>query len=246
MGNDKTTEDTKPPPTGNSVAQSKPNKGSKNKRKKFKRKKNVTQVKESSFKGSITDMNGHVFECYGESNSTTQFARTCEELENYVTLKYKYGSDIQNMIKYQQNYVIQEPPEPSDMKNASKKRIWEKKIDQYVERESKYEQNRANLYSVIWAQCSSAMQSKLKSIDAWNDIEMKRNCLKLLLEIKGIAYRFESQGYIYLSLDDAKDEFYAYRQGKNESNSDYLTKFKSMLEVINHYGGYFGNDPALV
>ena len=211
----------------------------------MKRKKNV-QIKVSTFKGSIDDMNGHVFECYGESNSTTQFARTCEELESYVTLKYKYGSDIQYMIKYQENYVIKEPPEPDDMTNASKKRIWEKKIDQFVERESKYEQNRANLYSVIWAQCSSAMQSKLKSIDAWKEIESKRNCLKLILEIKGIAYRFESQGYIYLSLDDAKDEFYAYRQGKNESNSDYLTKFKSMLEVINHYGGYFGNDPALV
>ena len=247
MGNEKQTEDAKPP-TGNSAQNNKSNKGGfKNRRKKMNRKKNIqVKVKTSTFKGSIDDMNGHVFECYGEANSTTQFARTCEELESYATLKYKYGSDIQYMIKYQINYKITEPPEPDDMTNASKKRIWEKKIDQYVERESKYEQNRTNLYSVIWAQCSSAMQSKLKTIDSWEDIEIKRNCLKLLLEIKGIAYKFESQGYIYLSLDDAKDEFYSYRQGKSESNADYLTKFKSMLEVINHYGGYFGNDPALV
>jgi hypothetical protein len=65
-------------------------------------------------------------------------------------------------------------------------------------------------------------------------------------EYKGITYKFETQGYMYLSLDDAKSEFFSYKQGQCKSNSDYLMKFKSMLEVFTHYGGNFGNDPALV
>jgi hypothetical protein len=127
MGNEKQTEDVKPPTNGGSnTSQQKSYKGSRHKRKKTKRKKNIL-TKQSTFKGSIEDMNGHVFECYGESNSSTQFARTCEELESYATLKFKYGSDIQYMVKYLKNYEIEEPPEPTDKKSASKKRIWEKK-----------------------------------------------------------------------------------------------------------------------
>ena len=107
-------------------------------------------------------------------------------------------------------------------------------------------QNKDSLYAIIWAQCSSAMQAKLITIKDYEDIDETLDCLELLLAIKGIAYTFETQGYLYLSLDDAKSEFYAYKQGCHESNSNYLTKFKSILEVITHYGGSFGDDPTLV
>ena len=90
------------------------------------------------------------------------------------------------------------------------------------------------------------MQAKLKTIEDYVIIDETLNCLDLLLAIKGIAYKIKTQVYLYLSLNDAKRKFYAYKQGRYESNSDYLTKFKSMLEVITHYGGSFGDDPALV
>ena len=67
------------------------------------RKKRVTQktvTTQSEFKGSVSGMNGHVFECYGESHTSTQFSRTCEELQSYATMQYKSGSDIQYMIKH--------------------------------------------------------------------------------------------------------------------------------------------------
>ena len=75
------------------------------------------------------------------------------------------------------------------------------------------------------------MQAKLKTINEYPVIDETLNCLDLLLAIKGIAYKFETQGYLYLSLDDAKTNFFAYKQGRHESNSDYLTKFKSMIKL---------------
>ena len=201
---------------------------------------------QTAFKGSIDGMNGHVFECYGESQTSTQFTRTCEELQSYATIHYKHGSDIQYMIKHFDDLVIPEPTDIDKKATATHKRIWEKSVDQYVIRVERYRQNKDSLYAIIWAQCSSAMQAKLKTIEDYEDIDETLDCLELLLAIKGIAYKFETQGYLYLSLDDAKSEFYAYKQGRHENNSDYLTKFKSMLEVITHYGGSFGDDPALV
>jgi hypothetical protein len=201
---------------------------------------------QSTFKGSINDMNGHVFECYRESQTMTQFTRTCKELQSYATIHYKNGSDIQYTIRHFSDIVMTEPNDVSENATATQKRIWEKSVDHYVMRLERYRQNKDSLYAVIWAQCSSAMQAKLKTVEHYEKMDENLDCLELLKAIKGIAYKFETQGYIYLSLDDAKSEFYSYKQGRYESNSDYLTKFKSMLEVITHYGGNFGNDLALV
>jgi hypothetical protein len=78
-------------------------------------------------------MNGHVFECYGESHTSTQFARTCEELQSYATIHYKYGSDIQYMIKHLRDPTLPEPTNIDENNvSATQKRIWEKKVDQYV------------------------------------------------------------------------------------------------------------------
>ena len=34
-----------------------------------------------AFKGSVKEMNGHVFQCYGETSNKNQFNRTIEELD---------------------------------------------------------------------------------------------------------------------------------------------------------------------
>ena len=70
--------------------------------------------------------------------------------------------------------------------------------------------------------------------------------LKLIKKIKGIAYKFESQKNIYLALHNAKCAFYAYKQGADETNANYMSKFKNTIEVIEHYGGTLGEDKALV
>jgi hypothetical protein len=36
------------------------------------------------FKGGIAEMNGHTFQCYGETTERNQYNRTLEELEVYV------------------------------------------------------------------------------------------------------------------------------------------------------------------
>jgi hypothetical protein len=48
---------------------------------KTKQNKSVTP-KESTFKGANSDMNGHTFQCHGESTHASQFTRTCKELQS--------------------------------------------------------------------------------------------------------------------------------------------------------------------
>jgi hypothetical protein len=64
--------------------------------------------------------------------------------------------------------------------------------------------------------------------------------------IKGAAYKFESHKNIYLALDNAKCTFYAYLQAPDETNANFMSKFKNTIEVIKHYGGAIGEDKALL
>ena len=47
-------------------------------------------------------------------------------------------------------------------------------------------------------------------------------------------------------MDDAKALFYTNKQVHDESDADYLTKFKDICQVIEHYGGNLGDDQALI
>ena len=97
-----------------------------------------------------------------------------------------------------------------------------------------YKENKSKLYSVIWGQCSDTMKKKLKALKAYKDLSDDSDSLKLLKEIKGILYWFDTRDNLYSSMHDAKVAFYTNKQGKDESNSDYLSRFKDIYKVVEH------------
>ena len=124
--------------------------------------------------------------------------------------------------------------------------IWEKKVSAYCTRTDYLNSNLKTAYAVIWGQCSEAMKAKLTSLNDFETKNHKSDCIWILKEIKGITYRFEGQRYIYLSLDNARTSYYAYTQGAKDSISSYLEHFRSLVEVLEHYGGAIGEDPGLL
>jgi hypothetical protein len=204
--------------------------------------------KESTFKGTITDMNGHTFQCHGEATHASQFSRTCKELQSYCLKTYKYGNDVAYIIRHFKEFDMKShkpSPAPSDADSIDL-RILEKEVDEYVKRSTIYKQNKKALYMVVWAQCSNAMQVKMKSISTFTKFDEERECLDLLKEIKGVSYKFEAQRYPPLALYEAKSAFFRFQQHKALSNTDYLDKFKALYEVIEHFGGMIGHDPMLI
>jgi hypothetical protein len=115
----------------------------------------------------------------------------------------------------------------------------------FVKRRETHNTNKCALRFVIWNQCSEAMETKLKSIDIFDKMHTDSNSLALLKEIQGIAYKFESQNNIYLALDNGKCAFYAYKQGPDKTNTNYMSKSKNAIAVVKHYGGSIGDDAIL-
>ena len=67
--------------------------------------------------------------------------------------------------------------------------------------------------SVIWGECTEAIQAKIKLDDNYEALDQDSNSLDLN---NSIAYKFESQQNIYLAFDKAKCLFCAYQQAKDK------------------------------
>ena len=51
---------------------------------------------------------------------------------------------------------------------------------------------------------------------------------------------------VSVSLDNARTSYYAYTQGAEDSISSYLEHFRSLVKVLEHYGGAIGEHPGLL
>jgi hypothetical protein len=192
-------------------------------------------------------MNGHVFQCYGEATEKNQYARTVEELEVYIGTHVKRNAtDLKKMVRTMADTELERPTDLSDKCGQTDTAIWKAEVDMYVKQREAYRENKCALFSIIWSQCSKAMQAKIKSASNYETLHDDNDSLLLLAEIKGILYKFESQKNIYVALDMAKSFFYSSRQGQHETNAAYMTRFKDSTAVIEHYGGSIGDDEALV
>ena len=72
------------------------------------------------------------------------------------------------------------------------------------------------------------------------------DCAWVLTAIKGITHQFEGTRYVFLSLDDARTNFYSYKQKKTETLHEYLRHFSSLIEVLEHYGAKVGSDDVFI
>ena len=229
--------------------------GSESKNKRYQKKKKRSQNKKNRnkkkqgpvFKGTISEMNGHVFQCQSERPSGNQFLRSVQELKSYVSIKLsKYPHDIIYILKHMEECIISKPPPPDKNADKTDTRIWEKEVDKFVDRRDYYKQNKSSLYAIIWAQCSLPMQAQLKSLVEYRNIHRSDDCLSLLQSIRAISMKFESHDYMYKAMYVATKKFYNYKQGQYETEAEYMANFKDLSDAIIYYGGSLGEDPVLV
>jgi hypothetical protein len=90
------------------------------------------------------------------------------------------------------------------------------------------------------------MQSKLESLDDYENKKDTCDCIWILKEIQGITHRFEGTRNVFISLDDAWSNYYAYKQSGNQSLHEYLKDYQSLVQVLEHYGAAIGAEGAYI
>eukprot|EP00979_Chaetoceros_neogracilis_P007263 scaffold1521_cov271-Chaetoceros_neogracile.AAC.71 len=91
------------------------------------------------------------------------------------------------------------------------------------------------------------MQSKLQSLDEYAERKTACDCCSWIVkEIKGITHKFEGTRYVFLSINEAKTNFYTNKQKNTEILTEYLECFKALVEVLEYYKASIGEDEAFI
>ena len=218
----------------------------KDKKKKFDRRKRKPK---SGFKGETSELSDNVFETFDESRDAMQYEKSIKALQVYVASKFRNGGDIVWMLKHEEEFNFIPPSAPRitrSNENTVEQDIYKEQVKMFVSRRERYNENKDKLFPLIWGQCSNSMQSKLQAKTGFHEIDQSRNCLQLIKEIKGVIFNFESQEYPVLSLHHASQKYFNTRQGKDESITEYHKRFRTTVEVLEHYGADIWSHPRLI
>ena len=191
----------------------------------------------TNFKGNTVDMNGHVFQLFSESGNEKQFQRTLEVLAEYIKKNCDYSEDVLCLTKYSDQPAVKVLDAPDDAATKIELDMWMIQYKEYLLRVKILTKSLKTLHAVIWGQCSIAMQGKLKSMTGYETADDTTDCVWLLANIKGAAFSFDDEKYLFSSLDDCLKKFMGYRQNEDDDLLAYLASFKVLYEVYEHYGG---------
>jgi hypothetical protein len=105
-------------------------------------------VKQPNFEGKNEDPRGHIYDC-ADARQSDVFVKTTKEISKYVGSKFKYGSDVRLTIKNLEMPVMVEPTNPTAAATMTQLRIWEKRVDEHVKRQTCLLENMKTVYSLV-------------------------------------------------------------------------------------------------
>jgi hypothetical protein len=108
----------------------------------------ITVMREQKFSGKCNSLSGFVYDC-SDGKQSDRFNIVTKEIAGYVGRAYPYGGDIRWTI---QNLELFKEEEPNELVAASfvlKKRMWEKRVDEFIKRENKLMESRSDLIGLI-------------------------------------------------------------------------------------------------
>ena len=151
------------------------------------------------FRGEVSEMHGHVYQTFKESNDKRQFVKTTEALGRYINKTSRYSNDLKCLYTQLKNPTIEQPDDldDKDVKDPRKLLIWSEETKEYRKRLTELENNLRNIYSVIWGQCSLSLQSKIKEHEKFEEKDDNNDCAWLLNQIKNVLFKFDSKQDIF-------------------------------------------------
>ena len=130
--------------------------------------------------------------------------------------------------------------------NTGAIKVWDKRCDQVMKRQTEYEDNKNSLFQLIWGQCSQGLKDEIKALPHYNDMKTGRKCIELLSDLNTIIHYFETTAHLHVAMHTAKKAYSNCHQYQGESNSDYINRFNSTIDIVTKHQGRLGDDEYLV
>ena len=104
---------------------------------------NLPNTSQTRFEGRCNDLKGFIYDC-ADVRQADQYARTTKEIGEYIGRTFKFGMDARLSIENMEAVTIEVPSDPPTEASRTEIRIWEKKVDDYVNRETILKENLKN------------------------------------------------------------------------------------------------------
>jgi hypothetical protein len=111
----------------------------------------------TQFEGKCTELEGHIYDC----SNIRQYSQTTKEVAEYVGRTFKFGMDVCLSIEKLQQVVITPLDDPPPDSSRTDIRIWEKRIDDFVTRETILRETLKTTYLLILGQCTDLMRQRI-------------------------------------------------------------------------------------
>ncbi len=199
------------------------------------------------FKSSVIGLEEHTFE-YGSPKHVAKFVKTQKQIANFIQKKYdKGGADIARAIRDLTMPTVTMPAEPDpDTATVVEMEIWKSQYRRADDKRANLEDNARRAYALIFDQCSPALQTKLKGQEDFNNMQGNQDVVGLMELIRGICCKYDASSEPVMLLVQAKRRVYTCYQGAKQPNDKYAEELEAYVDVVEAYGGEFGNKPGYI
>ena len=124
--------------------------------------------------------------------------------------------------------------------------IYAEEVKTYVKEKRNLEAALASLFNITWGQCSRLMKHRITASEDYDQKEEDCDVAWLLREIRQVSNEMGTNVSVYYAQHEAIKRFYAYYQGEEDSIATHLKNFKTLIAVVEHYGGDIFYDESLI
>jgi hypothetical protein len=170
------------------------------------------------------------------------FSKTTKEIAKHVSHTIEGTGDFR-LAMVDLTFPTLTPPsapvnEPGmDEPSWVDKEKYKLQYSEYIKKTDKQSAVQAKVFPLVLGQCSRAICDRLEASPDWNTINTSSNVLELLKLIQKSMYTQATNCHATHAIIDADIALVKFRQGDDMSNSDFLEKFKSLVDIFIHTGG---------
>lgn len=188
-----------------------------------------------SFRGKHKELQGHVY-TYDNAARAYQYSKTTDAITEWVKMNLKFPMDIWRAMTTLEDPKTDEwkPKAPASKDDRVEEEIFKEEIKQYMKRKSEYDNNRCNVFTVVYGQCDEPLQAKLRGQEDWTDIFESHDLVKLMKSVKAWMINQEGSRCPVAATDASIAALYKIRQNRYESLTEYKKRFVAATEVLEH------------
>ena len=194
------------------------------------------------FKGKVSDLHGFIYDVGLPNSNNDLFSKTTKEIAEHVSRTIEGAGDFRLAMVNLILPTLAPPSAPADAPGTNEpswvdKETYKLQYSEYIKEMKKRSQVQAKVFPLVLGQCSRTIRDRLEASPDWNNINTNSDVLELLKLIQKSMYTKATNRHPTHALYEADNALAKFRQGDDMSNSDFLEKFKSLIDIFIHAGG---------